>query len=76
MLICLDWPCYLTFCLYYFQSIPSDMEFDPNSNPPCYKTQDEVQFFKIITISVQHSAFIKLNVNNVKQSSFLQICII
>lgn len=23
------------------QSIPSEMEFDPNSNPPCYKTVDE-----------------------------------
>uniref|UniRef100_A0AAY4D211 DNA-directed RNA polymerase subunit n=1 Tax=Denticeps clupeoides TaxID=299321 RepID=A0AAY4D211_9TELE len=22
-------------------SIPSEMEFDPNSNPPCYKTVDE-----------------------------------
>ncbi|KAK2121745.1 DNA-directed RNA polymerase II subunit RPB7 [Saguinus oedipus] len=22
-------------------SIPSEMEFDPNSNPPCYKTMDE-----------------------------------
>ena len=25
-----------------FQSIPADMEFDPNSNPPCYKTKEEV----------------------------------
>ena len=25
-----------------FQSIPADMDFDPNSNPPCYKTKDEV----------------------------------
>ncbi|KAM7289312.1 DNA-directed RNA polymerase II subunit RPB7 [Ixodes scapularis] len=23
------------------KSIPSDMQFDPNSNPPCYRTQDE-----------------------------------
>uniref|UniRef100_F6RG40 DNA-directed RNA polymerase subunit n=8 Tax=Laurasiatheria TaxID=314145 RepID=F6RG40_HORSE len=23
------------------KSIPSEMEFDPNSNPPCYKTMDE-----------------------------------
>ncbi|RMX40822.1 hypothetical protein pdam_00006499 [Pocillopora damicornis] len=23
------------------KSIPSDMDFDPNSNPPCYKTRDE-----------------------------------
>ncbi|XP_053133917.1 DNA-directed RNA polymerase II subunit RPB7 isoform X2 [Hemicordylus capensis] len=23
------------------KSIPSEMEFDPNSNPPCYKTVDE-----------------------------------
>ena len=22
-------------------SIPADMSFDPNSNPPCYKTSDE-----------------------------------
>lgn len=27
------------------QSIPSEMEFDPNSNPPCYKTVDEVGIF-------------------------------
>ena len=26
----------------WFQSIPADMDFDPNSNPPCYKTKDEV----------------------------------
>uniref|UniRef100_A0A672NR00 DNA-directed RNA polymerase subunit n=1 Tax=Sinocyclocheilus grahami TaxID=75366 RepID=A0A672NR00_SINGR len=25
----------------YKESIPSEMEFDPNSNPPCYKTVDE-----------------------------------
>lgn len=24
-----------------FQSIPSDMKFDPESHPPCYKTEDE-----------------------------------
>ncbi|CAH3173668.1 unnamed protein product, partial [Porites evermanni] len=28
-------------CFVSRHSIPSDMEFDPNSNPPCYKTQDE-----------------------------------
>lgn len=27
----------------FSQSIPSEMEFDPNSNPPCYKTVDEVR---------------------------------
>lgn len=30
------------FFLSFFQSIPSDMQFDPNSNPHCYKTKDEV----------------------------------
>ena len=24
-----------------FYSIPADMTFDPNSNPPCYKTAEE-----------------------------------
>ncbi|XP_019631079.1 PREDICTED: DNA-directed RNA polymerase II subunit RPB7-like [Branchiostoma belcheri] len=28
-------------CFVSRHSIPSDMEFDPNSNPPCYKTSDE-----------------------------------
>jgi len=28
-------------CFISRHSIPPDMEFDPNSNPPCYKTQDE-----------------------------------
>ncbi|XP_062510507.1 DNA-directed RNA polymerase II subunit RPB7 [Corticium candelabrum] len=28
-------------CFISRHSIPSDMEFDPDSNPPCYKTQDE-----------------------------------
>ncbi|XP_065842409.1 DNA-directed RNA polymerase II subunit RPB7 [Oscarella lobularis] len=28
-------------CFISKHSIPSDMEFDPNSNPPCYKTRDE-----------------------------------
>ncbi len=28
-------------CFISRHSIPSDMSFDPNSNPPCYKTQDE-----------------------------------
>ena len=32
----------LQFC-FLFQSIPADMEFDPDSNPPCYKTKDEVR---------------------------------
>ena len=31
-----------------FQSIPSEMEFDPNSNPPCYKTMDEVSGQKLV----------------------------
>jgi len=32
------------------QSIPSDMEFDPNSNPPCYKTKEEVWHFSVFTV--------------------------
>merc|ERR1711935_395255 len=27
-------------CFISRHSIPSDMEFDPDSNPPCYKTKD------------------------------------
>jgi DNA-directed RNA polymerase II subunit RPB7 len=30
-------------CFISRHSIPSDMEFDADSNPPCYKTQDEVK---------------------------------
>ncbi|XP_046669953.1 DNA-directed RNA polymerase II subunit RPB7-like, partial [Homalodisca vitripennis] len=26
---------------YVFQSIPADMQFCPNFNPPCYKSKDE-----------------------------------
>ncbi|XP_023226188.1 DNA-directed RNA polymerase II subunit RPB7-like [Centruroides sculpturatus] len=29
-------------CFISRHSIPSDMQFDPNSNPPCYKTPDDV----------------------------------
>lgn len=25
----------------FFQSIPADMQFCPNGNPPCYKSKDE-----------------------------------
>uniref|UniRef100_A0A2K5RRS3 DNA-directed RNA polymerase subunit n=1 Tax=Cebus imitator TaxID=2715852 RepID=A0A2K5RRS3_CEBIM len=28
-------------CFISRHSIPSEMEFEPNSNPPCYKTMDE-----------------------------------
>jgi len=28
--------------LLFFQSIPADMQFCPNSNPPCYKSKVEV----------------------------------
>ena len=28
-------------CFISRHSIPQDMSFDPNSNPPCYKTADE-----------------------------------
>merc|ERR1719206_1347853 len=28
-------------CFISRHSIPADMSFDPNSNPPCYKTSDE-----------------------------------
>uniref|UniRef100_A0A3Q1ICA3 DNA-directed RNA polymerase subunit n=1 Tax=Anabas testudineus TaxID=64144 RepID=A0A3Q1ICA3_ANATE len=33
--------CTLTCYSFSQHSIPSEMEFDPNSNPPCYKTVDE-----------------------------------
>ncbi|XP_016145137.1 DNA-directed RNA polymerase II subunit RPB7-like [Sinocyclocheilus grahami] len=33
-------------CFISRHSIPSEMEFDPNSNPPCYKTVDEVRLNK------------------------------
>ena len=26
------------------QAIPEEMEFDPNSTPPCYKTADSVSY--------------------------------
>lgn len=33
----------LCFCFTYIvQSIPPEMEFDPNSTPPCYRTADSV----------------------------------
>ena len=41
-------------CFISRHSIPSDMEFDPDSNPPCYKTKEEdmvIQQGKAITIS-------------------------
>lgn len=28
-------------CFVSRHCIPPDMEFEPNANPPCYKTQDE-----------------------------------
>ena len=28
--------------MYLLQAIPEEMEFDPNSTPPCYKTADSV----------------------------------
>jgi len=34
----------LAIQLCILQSIPGDMEFDPESTPPCYKTKDEVFF--------------------------------
>ena len=41
-------------CFISRHSIPSDMEFDPDSNPPCYKTKEEdmvIQQGKAIPIS-------------------------
>merc|ERR1711971_1349420 len=35
-------------CFISRHSIPSDMEFDPDSNPPCYKTKDEEIRLKIV----------------------------
>lgn len=35
----------LIIYLFMFQSIPADMHFCPNVNPPCYKSKDEVMIF-------------------------------
>ena len=43
-------------CFISRHSIPADMTFDPNSNPPCYKNADEdtvIQQVKAITFDVQ-----------------------
>jgi len=40
--------CNCSCCL--LQSIPSDMEFDPNSNPPCYKTKEEVIHCSVLPV--------------------------
>lgn len=59
--------------LFILQSIPSEMEFDPNSNPPCYKTVDEVGFFvhyfsdslppnKTITVYTESKCLFHLNI--------------
>lgn len=47
----------------FLQSIPADMEFDPNSNPPCYKTKDEVsrQHFRHDTFALFDRNFIKVS---------------
>ena len=42
-------------CFISRHSIPSDMEFDPDSNPPCYKTKDEdmvIQQGEVLTFSL------------------------
>lgn len=31
----------IKICHFRFQSIPADMQFCPNGNPPCYKSKDE-----------------------------------
>ena len=36
--------------LCFLQSIPADMEFDPNSSPPCYKTKDEVSNLMVLPL--------------------------
>jgi len=33
-----------------FQSIPADMQFCPNFNPPCYKSKDEVSVIILLLI--------------------------
>ena len=33
-------------CFISRHSIPADMKFDPNSNPPCYKTEEEDQIIQ------------------------------
>lgn len=34
-------PSYIYFYIALFQSVPAEMEFDPSSQPPCYKSKDE-----------------------------------
>ena len=42
-------------CFISRHSIPSDMEFDPDSNPPCYKTKEEDM---VIQQGIATSAFL------------------
>lgn len=44
------------------QAIPEEMEFDPNSTPPCYKTEDSVSYLPYYyyyqnSILVTHKGF-------------------
>lgn len=34
--------------MYVVQSIPPDMEFDPTSTPPCYRTEDSVSSIEFV----------------------------
>lgn len=42
MIVCLISALQIHFSIYHRKSIPRDMFFDPNGNPPCYRTEDEV----------------------------------
>ena len=52
-------------CFISRHSIPVDMAFDPNSNPPCYKTTDEE------TVIQQVSRYLLPNTNYSLQLCFL-----
>ena len=55
-------------CFVSRHSIPSDMEFDPDANPPCYKTKDEdmliqqgnatLSFFKSASLRIVHTCLV------------------
>ena len=45
------------------------MEFDPNSNPPCYKTVDEVRIFSVICI-IMNNIINKQNKKNLAWKYF------
>ena len=66
-------------CFISRHSIPADMAFDPNSNPPCYKTADEetvIQQVGILLDCISNTGFIYVRtvfVQNGKCSPFLEL---